>query len=600
MDKAKIFYQKAEQKYILKSQKLKKQDRVIVAIRVLIFILSSVLLVYLANEQEVLIFFIFFFIFIVLFAFLVKKHHQLSYQLKYFTFLVEINHKEQKRLSGNFKEILPNGSEFINTKHSYTSDLDIFGKNSLFQFINRTTTVIGQRTLAKWLKKKTTKDEILLRQEAVKELSAKVEWRQDFQAKGMFTKADNKVLKKFENWLERKPILYHNSWYKILLIILPVIAVSSIISFSFFDTPIGYTLMALITNLSFLGKTAKKITELSEETVKNLDTLKAFANLIQMVEQEYFSSQKLKQLQKHFKSENFLASEEINKLTKILANLEVRQNAFFFMTVNLVFLYELIWTWKLEKWKSEKKQILFSWFETISEVEALNSFAALAFSYPQFCFPVITNKPFIYKTENLGHLLIHSNNRINNDFVLKEKGNTIIITGSNMSGKSTFLRTLGINAALAFAGSPVCASTMEISCFDIFTGMRIQDSLEENVSAFYAELQRIKMLFDKIDNGKQVFFMLDEILKGTNSKDRHNGVYNIVKRLISKDTFGLISTHDLALADLANTYEKVTNKSFGSNIINEELKFYYKINKGICNSFSATQLMKKIGIIEAL
>ena len=598
MNKAEKFYQESEKKYHSEAHKLKQQHRVIATVRVAFFVFSISLLVYFANQRAIynltssLVFFL------AIFVILVKKHQRISYRLQLANFLKSINQNEQQRLHGNFKEITPNGAEYQDLKHAYSSDLDIFGKNSLFQFISRTATTLGGNTLASWLKNKAEKIEITARQEAVKELSEKVEWRQEFQARGMFAKATPQDVQLFSDWLHKKPILFHQKIYLFLPIIFSLSAITTLVLYFVFDFPLIYPFAALIFNGLIIGKTAKKITALFTETVKHLETLTAFSHLISMIENASFSSSKLQELQQKLVVENEIASKQIGQLTKILQNLEARNNVFFALSINLVFLYEIIFTWQLEKWKSKRKTSLLQWFQVVADFEALNSFAALSFSYPEFCFPKISEKPFVYKAKNLGHLLIDKKNSVSNDFELHGKGKITIITGSNMAGKSTFLRTLGVNATLALAGSPVCASELEISCFDTFTGLRISDSLEENVSAFYAELQRIKMLFDKLENGETVFFMLDEILKGTNSKDRHTGVYNIVKRLISQKAFGLISTHDLELASLSNSYQEIENKSFGSSITEGTLKFNYKLENGICKSFSATQLMKNIGIIE--
>ena len=201
------------------------------------------------------------------------------------------------------------------------------------------------------------------------------------------------------------------------------------------------------------------------------------------------------------------------------------------------------------------------------------------------------------KPKNWGNPLIFANERICNDFSLKEQGQIAVVTGSNMSGKSTFLRTLGVNAVLAFTGAPCCAASITLSNFQVFTGMRTQDNLEEHVSSFYAELKRIKQLLETVQkNESPVFFLLDEILKGTNSKDRHLGSAALVRQLSEEQAFGLVSTHDLELGDLADVMDKVVNYSFNSHINGNEISFDYKLTRGICRSFNASKLMENMGI----
>jgi DNA mismatch repair ATPase MutS len=237
------------------------------------------------------------------------------------------------------------------------------------------------------------------------------------------------------------------------------------------------------------------------------------------------------------------------------------------------------------------------WFAARGEAEALYSLAGFAYANPGYALPEITTHALQYEARQLGHPLILAGKRVSNDFSMDGLGKTLVVTGSNMSGKSTFLRTLGINAVLALAGAPVCATACRLSVFRVFTAMRTQDSLEESVSSFYAELKRLRQLIELLPTGQPVFYLLDEILKGTNSHDRHEGAKALIRQLHKHHASGLVSTHDLALGQLGEVSpEYVQNYSFNSDFADGKLHFDYKLREGVCRSFNASQLMRQMGI----
>jgi len=257
---------------------------------------------------------------------------------------------------------------------------------------------------------------------------------------------------------------------------------------------------------------------------------------------------------------------------------------------------DLIYLIQSERWKSKNGKKVVLWFESLSQFEFLASLGCTAHSQPDFVFPITVNDPYQFHADTLGHPLIPDHERICNDFSLADKGTTGILTGSNMSGKSTFLRTLGVNVVLARMGSTVCARNLNIGDFLLFTSMRTTDSLKQHVSSFYAELERIRQLIQLVEAGLPVMFLLDELLKGTNSEDRHTGSAALVKQLSKANAFGLISTHDLSLGRLAEQGDQLVNYSFNCQLINGALNFDYKLQTGICVSFNATELMAQMGI----
>jgi DNA mismatch repair ATPase MutS len=259
----------------------------------------------------------------------------------------------------------------------------------------------------------------------------------------------------------------------------------------------------------------------------------------------------------------------------------------------LVDIYCILFT---EKWKIKNKQSLRLWSDSVSEIEVFISLAGFSYSNPSYTFPELIEEPYIIHFEMIGHPLIDSMKRICNDFNLNGSGNIGMITGSNMSGKSTFLRTVGVNLVLAYLGAPCCAKSGKVSNMKIFSSMHTQDNLEEGISSFYAELKRIEQLLGLIEKGEPIFFLLDEMFKGTNSEDRHKGGYSLIRQLGDLNAFGLISTHDLDLAKLAGKEMLVSNFSFNSEIRDDEMIFQYKISQDICKDFNASVLMKRSGI----
>ncbi|MFT7162099.1 MAG: DNA mismatch repair ATPase MutS, partial [Bacteroidia bacterium] len=324
-----------------------------------------------------------------------------------------------------------------------------------------------------------------------------------------------------------------------------------------------------------------------------VDFLKSYEKLIIKAENRSFQSPKLIALQEIFKSEDYQASMAIGSLRKILYRLMNRMNLMY-AAVNVFFLLDMALLLNAEKWKAKYGSKVKLWFDTIHEIDLLNDMSSMAYGNPDFIFPEIRDGKHQLNTIDLGHPLIHASGRIKNNFELNGEGSLGLITGSNMSGKSTFLRTVGVNLVMAQAGLPVCASTLTMSPTRVFTSMRTQDNLEEHISSFYAELSRIKLLLDSIGE-VPIFFLLDEILKGTNSEDRHKGSLALIDQLSEKNGTGLISTHDLTLSNLKN--EKARNYSFNSEIIKDEIIFDYKLTDGPCRSFNASKLMEQMGII---
>jgi DNA mismatch repair ATPase MutS len=542
---------------------------------------------------------------ITLFLFSVNKHLKIKYLRDKNRILSTLNEDEIKRLDNVFTRT-ETGEQFAETNHFYASDLDIFGKQSLFKLLNRTHTYTGSATLANWLKSPAQKAEILNRQESIEELSGKIDFRQDLEASAMLIEEVSEPTQKLISWSEepknetiKKPLFQYGKF-------LSYITVPLILAWVFGYIPIGYPLLLLIFHGYILKQIYDTVSHALDQTIRLSATLKAYANLSELIVNETFTYQKLRDLQIDLSE----ASPAIRVLEDILNKLGNRANPIFALIAGVPLLWDIQFFIKLENWKKAHRKNLPKWLSAIAEFETLNSFAGLQFANPNFVKPEISEEVILLRTKGLAHPMIRKSKRIANDIQLVGEGKTIIITGSNMSGKSTFQRTVAVNVVLALAGSVVCAETFACSCMQVFTSMRTQDSLEEDTSSFYAELKRLKTLILAVGSGQfsvgsgelavgnhlPIIYFLDEILKGTNSKDRHEGAKALMLQLHRTTASGFISTHDVELGDEFDNQGFVENYSFSSEVVNDDLVFDYKLRSGVCHSFNASMLMKGIGI----
>ncbi len=516
--------------------------------------------------------------------------------LKHTQHLITINKDEQNALLHQYYHF-DDGSQFNQAEHPYCNDLDIFGRASLFQYCNRTTSDMGAATLANWLLQPATVNIILQRQAAVKELTAVTEWRQQLEAFGKEQKITTATQNRLNDWLQSQPHFINNTMWKILQYAVPAIIVTVIV----------LNMANVITNVTrniFLASSAviafamaKKIMPLHQQVSKMADELAVLASSIKLIEQTNFNASLLKGLQQKFIIENTKASYQLKQLKKIVERLDLRLNPVVFIPLAIVLQWDIQQAMALEKWKLRNKQNINQWFAAIGQFESLHSFAAVAFNNPQWCWPQFKETHFFIQGENIGHPLINPAKSVTNKINISSREELMLITGSNMAGKSTYLRSIGVNTVLAMAGAPVCANTFTLSPVQMISSMRIADNLEESTSTFYAELKKLKAIIDRVNAGEKIFILLDEILRGTNSLDRHTGSVALVKQLIKYKAACIIATHDVDLAKLKDNYpNNILNYHFDAQVANDELYFDYKLKEGICNSLNASILMKKTGI----
>lgn len=526
------------------------------------------------------------------FGITIKKDLKLQSIARHYAIMKEINRQELAALRGDHSSF-DGGDEYMASDHPYASDLDIFGKASLFRYINRTQSAIGKLMLAGWLRSPADADEIKRRQQAVNELRDKTDWRQEFRANGMQQEKWQQDFRPIIEWLDEPKLFLHRKALLIACTILPFITVPVVIG-SFFFIPNFIAIILVAIHIIILRRHSKQVEKSWLKTSARVELLNTYSGLIETIEKEQFNSEKLASLKKVFMLGETPASKTLKQLSTIVDRLDLRLNIYVYPFINILFFWDIHWIAKLEKWKHNYHAQVEGWFSAMGEFEALSSLANMYHNNPGWTMPSL-QKEFAVKAEDMGHPLIPASKRICNDIDLGGRGNVMLVTGSNMAGKSTYLRTVGVNIVLAMAGAPVCAKRFEVSIVEVYTSMRIIDSLEENASSFYAELKRLESIIKFVKNNPSSFFLLDEILRGTNSNDRHTGSKALIKQMIRYNGTGIIATHDLELSRLEEE-EPVQNFSFDVQVENDQLYFDYKLHKGVCRSLNASILMKKMGI----
>ena len=507
--------------------------------------------------------------------------------------LQTVNADELARL--DFKFLRPEtGEQFADPLHPYATDLDVFGKHSLYRLLNRTRTDEGGRRLAQWLTEPAPLDEILMRQETVREFRAAADWRQDWEATALLHEHASQQVGALRTWVNEvmdESLQKTLNWryWPIVTVTLGVLAALGILSGWFFW-------LSILWQGFILKRYNAGIQDLTNRTTDIGLTLIAYADLLELANDAPHQTRWWQLRQAAIGK----APADIRRVGQWFARLDYRLHPIFIVFVGIPFLWDLHCLAALEKWKKTHRAELATWLDALADIEAMNSLAGFAFAHPHYPLPQVAWEENIrIEATQLGHPLIPVDARVSNDFLLVGTGHTMLVTGSNMSGKSTFLRTVGINLVLAQTGAVVCAYHLTCAPVQVFSSMRTQDSLVENTSSFYAELKRLRQLLELAgtpDLKLPVFYLLDEILKGTNSADRHRGAEALIRQLHPLPASGMVSTHDLELGDWGTTQPFVHNCHFRSDVQDGKLHFDYKLHEGICQSFNASELMRMMGI----
>ncbi|WLD22894.1 DNA mismatch repair protein MutS [Flavobacterium dauae] len=530
---------------------------------------------------------------LVVFIAAVNTYLKLQLKIKYHTTLKKINDDEMAFLAGT--KTFDDGAEFQDPQHAYSYDLDLFGKNSIFQFLNRTGTSLGKKQLAQDLQSIPSEETIKNKQEAVKELTGMIDFRQHFQTLAHLADTTEQGDAAIKTWTS-SPIEKPKKIVLLLAIVLPVLFIGSLTALIFNWHPLAskISMFFFSTNLLMAGVMMRYIFKEIGKSDKIANSLQQYAKMIQFFEATVFQSKGLIELQSRLKTKDESATKIVDQLANLFEKLNTVANLFIFIAFNGTFQYHFWVHKKLVQWKINNQKYLWDWIQIIGEIEALNTLANFAYNNPEYQYPIITSNQI--KMEDLGHPLILKDKRVKNTIDFSQK-RFVILTGSNMSGKSTFLRTVGINLVLSYAGAPIDAKQAVIYPLPLWVSMRLTDSLSDSESFFFAEVKRLKQIVNEAEK-QSVFVLLDEILKGTNSDDKKTGTIGVIEKLHNLNATGIIATHDLEVCKTTDNHlQTMENKCFEVEIINNELYFDYKLKNGICQNKNATFIMKKMQII---
>ena len=529
---------------------------------------------------------------------LVKIHNRFFIRKEWLETQARIIQEELQALSGDYSSF-EDGKEYVNPEHPYSFDLDIFGRRSLFQSINRTCTFFGKDRLAKWLQNHLhEKTSIEKRQEMVREISEHTLFREQFRVAGLVHHGQSSDAEKIQAWSQSPAQYLHAGWVKAFIWGVPVInsllLITSLIgwtSFSCLGLSFGIFLV-----LSF--GVIKRATYIQETYGKQLKSLNGYARLIALAKAEDWKSAGMLELMERFNLNGQSPVQALQQLSKELDRLDLRNNQFLYVLLEGSIFFQLQEIVRIERWKVRYGQHISEWLETVGELDALCSLGTFAYNHPQYTYPELTEKPFYFLATQMGHPLMPASQCVKNDATIPSRPFFLIITGANMAGKSTYLRTIGVNYLLACVGAPVCCEKLKLLPNQLITSLRTSDSLSDNESYFFAELKRLKRIIDLLNQGQQLFIILDEILKGTNSMDKQKGSFDLIRQFMQLKANGIIATHDLLLGSLIKQFpEEIRNYCFEADIKDNELTFSYKLREGVAQNMNACFLMKKMGII---
>ena len=577
-------------------QQVKKQTFRISMLRLALFIAGIAGLYFFFNQTTLLIICICL-TFLPLFI-LVKIHNRFFIRKEWLETQARIIQEELQALSGDYSSF-EDGKEYVNPEHPYSFDLDIFGRRSLFQSINRTCTFFGKNRLAKWLQNHLhEKTSIEKRQEMVREISEHTLFREQFRVAGLVHHGQSSDGEKIQAWSQSPAQYLHAGWVKAFIWGVPVInslllitSLAGWTSFSWLGLSFGIFLV-----LSF--GIIKRATYIQETYAKQLKSLNGYARLIALAKAENWKSAGMQELMERFNLNGQSPIQALQQLSKELDRLDLRNNQFLYVLLEGSIFFQLQEIVRIERWKVRYGQHISEWLETVGELDALCSLGTFAYNHPQYTYPELTEKPFCFLATQMGHPLMPASQCVKNDATIPSRPFFLIITGANMAGKSTYLRTIGVNYLLACIGAPVCCERLKLYPNQLITSLRTSDSLSDNESYFFAELKRLKRIIDLLNQGQQLFIILDEILKGTNSMDKQKGSFDLIRQFMQLKANGIIATHDLLLGSLIKQFpEEIRNYCFEADIKENELTFSYKLREGVAQNMNACFLMKKMGII---
>ena len=520
------------------------------------------------------------------------------------------------RMAGKWRSFASVGEKWAVDTHPYAGDLDVFGKSSLFQLLDATSTRFGEEVLARWLSG-TSADEakasdasdfaasIRARQAAVKDLAPRVTVREELAVVGSLLDDSKPDPRPFVMWAGQSTVSSEKRLpgaLRIVAAIMPILTIGTAVAASAGLVPRVAFIVPFVLCVVILMSLRPRLAPNLEAASSKETALSRYAGMLAILENEAFEAPALVALQKRLRESGTSATKEMASLSRIVGFLDARNNEVFRFFIGPMLMWDLWCALALDAWRARAGRVAFGWFRALAELEALASLAGFAFERPDHTFPEIVAEPTL-DAVHLGHPLIEADKRVSNDLTIAGPGYALVVTGSNMSGKSTLLRAAGINVVLANAGAPVCATSMRVGRLIVATSMRVSDSLDEGTSRFYAELKKLKLVLDLARKAKKkelegtVLFLLDEILHGTNTRERLIGARAILRELLAQGAMGAVSTHDLGLGDLQGEMpDHVKNVHFEEQVTGDVMTFDYKLRTGIVQSSNALRLMKIVGL----
>ncbi len=507
-----------------------------------------------------------------------------------------ITHYEKglRRISGDWPGDGNQSLAYMEEEHGYALDLDLFGEASLFELICQAHTVAGESNVAQWLQKPQAREAIIARQGAIRELSDRISLREDLG--GLATAVRRSVKgQSLAEWAV-KPAAFPQNSRRTLFLILTGFAVASVL----FGLITGFYLFAVlffVVQLVLLRTVAAPVLRVVQAVEEPTRELRVLALLLERLEEEQFTDPMLQDIQARLTEAQQPVSERIKQLERLVFLFDLHLNQLF-APVAIYLMWGVHLAYAIEAWRLQWGRHVPQWLEAVGEFEALLSIAGFAYEHPHYPYPEIAEGPSTLVGTALSHPLLKPGACVANDVRLGDGLKLTIVSGSNMSGKSTYLRTVGINVVLAQLGAPVCATALRLTPFRIGATLRVQDSIQGGISRFYAELRRLKSVSDAIEGEEPVLFLLDEILHGTNSHDRQIGAEALVKSFVERGAVGFVTTHDLALTRAAVAMgAEARNVHFSDTLDGGELRFDYTMREGVVDHSNALQLMANLGLL---
>jgi ABC-type lipoprotein export system ATPase subunit len=543
------------------------------------------------------------FVGLVIFLLLVSHHEGLKKRRDHLAALTGIQETEINLLARKFHH-LPDGAEFSDPSHEYSHDIDLFGVGSIYQYINRTQTADGARQFASLLNNEfkdlrgqnipLNAENVKLRQEAIQELAGKTDYRHDFRASAsQIGKTDKATVVKIWalGYQDFVPKVFDYLSFIVLAINATLIALYASDLISGFWVGAGFFL-----GLAITGKYLKQINAFSAQVTELEQFFAQYGKLIAAIEQEDFVASLNVNLKKVLLEDGSPVSHRLTKLGKLIGKLDQRNNMLFGVLANGLGLWDLYQCRKIEQWLEQNRESVPLWLSAVAHFEALQTCGNHAFNHPDHTYAGLKDGEFTFQAQNAYHLLLDPAKAVGNTIEI-DRGEFFIITGANMAGKSTFLRTVSTQIVLSNIGLPICAKNVQYTPIHLITSMRTSDSLSDEASYFFSELSRLKFIIDRIEE-QPYFIVLDEILKGTNSQDKANGSRELIEKLSRKRATGIIATHDLSLTEVADEFEQISNYYFDADITNDELTFDYTMKAGVATNMNASFLLRKMGIVD--